>query len=81
MILMVIGQVKISNGISLGNIVTITTLLVAIIFGWSTMSSDISSLKSEIDEKADKDVVEVKFEYIQQELSEIKEILKDERGK
>ena len=72
---------KISNGISLGNIVTISMLLVAIIFGWSTMSSDISTLKSEIDEKADKDVVEVKFEYIQQELSEIKEILKDERGK
>ena len=72
---------KISNGISVGNIVTISMLLVAIIFGWSTMSSDISTLKSEIDEKADKDVVEVKFEYIQQELSEIKEILKDERGK
>ena len=72
---------KISNGISLGNIVTISMLLVAIIFGWSTMSSDISTLKSEIDEKADKDVVEVKFEYIQQELSEIKEMLKVERGK
>ena len=72
---------KISNGISLGNIVTISMLLVAIIFGWSTMSSDISTLKSEIDEKADKDVIEVKFEYIQQELSEIKEMLKDERGK
>tara|TARA_Y100000310_G_scaffold246645_1_gene252035 strand:- start:51 stop:275 length:225 start_codon:yes stop_codon:yes gene_type:complete len=72
--------VKISNGISAGNIVTIAMLLVAIIFGWSTMSSDISSLKSEIGEKADKDVVEVKFEYIQQELSEIKEMLRDGKG-
>lgn len=72
---------KISNGISLGNIVTIVMLLVSIIFGWSTMSNDISSLKSEIGEKADREVVDVKFEHIRDALTEIKEILRDGKGK
>ena len=66
---------KLNGYISTGNIIVIGTILVSISLAWGSMNAAITQLKAELDLKASKEVVDVKFEYIQQELSEIKQML------
>lgn len=66
---------KIEEKFSIGNIITIIVLLASVISSWNMMNSSINSLNQRLDQKSDKQVVDVKFHYIQQDLSEIKEML------
>jgi len=67
---------KINGGIiSTGNLIVIATVLVSISLAWGSMNASIAQVKAELKQKASKEVVDVKFEYIQQELSEIKGML------
>ena len=64
------------NGyISTGNIIVIATILVSISIAWGSMNASLVQLQAELDQKAPKNVTDVKFEYIHKELIEIKQLL------
>tara|TARA_Y100000310_G_scaffold328444_1_gene396588 strand:+ start:398 stop:607 length:210 start_codon:yes stop_codon:yes gene_type:complete len=64
---------KINGNISLGNILVILTMLVTIVLSYSKLSAGVEAL----DKKADKEVVDVHFKYIQKQLDEIKTLIKE----
>ena len=69
--------IKFNGGITLGNVLIIISLIVSLSMAWTSISSSVDTLREKVSNKADKDVVEVKFDFIQKELKEIKEMLKD----
>ena len=77
-------NMKIDERISMGNIITILALAVSIVSSWTMMGSQIGVIEDKQDKintrlelKSDKSVVDVKFQFIQQDLSEIKEMIKE----
>ena len=70
-------MMKINGGISIGNIVTLVTVIVAIAFSYSKVSTRVETLSSEISNKAEREVIEVHFQYIQKQLDEIKLLIKE----
>ena len=73
-------SMKISNGVSLGNIWSIVITLMALAVLWGSNQSKLEYVEGEIEElsisKADKDVVEVQLEAISSDIAEIKEMIK-----
>jgi Tfp pilus assembly protein PilO len=73
-------SMKISNGVSLGNIWSIVITLMALAVLWGTNQSKLAYVEGEIEElndsKADKNVVEVRLEAISSDIAEIKEMIK-----
>ena len=71
---------KISNGVSLGNIWSIVITLMALAVLWGTNQSKLAYVEEELEElsigKADKNVVEVRLESISEDIAEIKEMIK-----
>ena len=71
---------KISNGVSLGNIWSIVITLMALAVLWGTNQSKLAYVENELEElsisKADKNVVEVQLEAISSDIAEIKEMIK-----
>mgnify|MGYP003150038908 FL=1 len=71
---------KISNGVSLGNIWSIVITLMALAVLWGTNQSKLAYVEEELEElsisKADKNVVEVQLEAISSDIAEIKEMIK-----
>ncbi len=77
-------NMKIDERISMGNIITILALAVSIVSSWTMMGSQIGVIQDRQDKintrlelKSDKAVVDVKFQFIQQDLSEIKAMIKE----
>jgi|TARA_R100001530_G_scaffold131132_1_gene102633 hypothetical protein len=72
---------KINNGISLGNIWTIAITLLALAVLWGSGQTKIQNVENDIEKlevsKADKDVIEVKIDYMSSQIDEIKEMLKE----
>ena len=68
---------KINGGISIGNIMTLVTMVVAIALSYSKVSTRVKTLSSEISNKAEREVIEVHFQYIQKQLDEIKLLIKE----
>jgi len=66
---------KLNGYISTGNIIVIATILVSISIAWGSMNASLAQLQAELDQKAPKNVTDVKFEYIHKELIEIKQML------
>ena len=73
-------SMKISNGVSLGNVWSIVITLMALAVLWGSNQSKLEYVEGEIEElsisKADKDVVEVQLEAISSDIAEIKEMVK-----
>ena len=73
-------SMKISNGVSLGNIWSIVITLMALAVLWGTNQSKLAYVEGELEElsdsKADKNVVEVQLEAISSDIAEIKEMVK-----
>jgi|TARA_B100000315_G_scaffold231568_1_gene242983 hypothetical protein len=69
--------IKFNGGVTLGNVLIIISLIVSLSMAWTSISSSVDTLREKVSNKADKDVVEVKFDFIQKELKEIKGMLKD----
>jgi len=69
------NNMKINGGVSLGNLIVIVTIVVSIAVAWGSMDTAITQVRSELDQKAPKDVTDVKFEYIHKELIEIRQML------
>ena len=72
---------KINNVISLGNIWTIAITLLALAVLWGSGQTKIQNVENDIEKlevsKADKDVIEVKIDYMSSQIDEIKEMLKE----
>ena len=66
---------KLNGYLSTGNIIVIATILVSISIAWGSMNASLVQLQAELDQKAPKNVTDVKFEYIHKELIEIKQML------
>jgi len=66
---------KINGSFSIGNVWTIAVTLLALAVLWGSNQNKIDNLEKAIETKANKELVEVKFEFIQSQLSEIKDLL------
>ena len=68
---------KINGGISTGNIIVMATMVISIVLAYSKLSTTVNMINGELAKKAEKEVVEVHFTYIQQQLNEIKTLIKE----
>ncbi|MAE83497.1 MAG: hypothetical protein CMB80_12215 [Flammeovirgaceae bacterium] len=68
---------KINGGISVGNLITIAMLGVAMAVSWGAMDSKLINVQTQLDKKANKELINVQLKYIQRDVAEIKAILKD----
>lgn len=66
---------KINTNISLENITVIIALVGSVILAFGSMKADVRLIQTQVDKKADKELIEFKFEVIMGEISEIKEML------
>tara|TARA_R110002020_G_scaffold335814_1_gene550976 strand:+ start:807 stop:1022 length:216 start_codon:yes stop_codon:yes gene_type:complete len=66
---------KINTNISLENITVIIALIGSVILAFGSMKADVRLIQTQVDKKADKELIEYKFEVIMGEISEIKEML------
>jgi hypothetical protein len=67
----------INGGISTGNIIVMATMVISVALAYSKLSTTVEMINGELAKKAEKDVVEVHFIYIQQQLDEIKTLIKE----
>ena len=70
---------KINGGISVGNIITIGMLAITVALAWGAMDSRLLLVQDELGNKADKELINVKLKYIQRDVAEIKQMLKDQK--
>jgi len=72
---------KISNGFSLGNIWSIIITLMALAVLWGSSQSKLEYVEGEIEDlkikKADRDVIELHLDLITNDISEIKQMIRD----
>jgi len=68
---------KLNGGISTGNIIVLVSMFVSVILAYSKLSTTVDMINGELSKKAEKEVVEVHFTYIQQQLNEIKTLIKE----
>ena len=61
-----------TNKISTGNVLTIVILLLTMAVSWGSFSSTITDMQGDLEKKADKEVVELKLDYIILQLDELK---------
>mgnify|MGYP003145481371 FL=1 len=66
---------KINGSFSIGNVWTIAITILALAVLWGSSQNKIDNLEKAIETKANKELVEVKFEFIQTQLSDIKDLL------
>ena len=55
----------------------LVTMFVSVILAYSKLSTTVDMINGELAKKAEKEVVEVHFTYIQQQLNEIKTLIKE----
>ena len=70
---------KLNTNISIENIVTILTMVCAVTLVFSFMKYDINALQKELKTKADKELITYKIDVMMEDITEIKEILKEKR--
>ena len=68
-----------NTNISIENIVTILTMVCAVTLAFGFMKYDINALKSQLDKKADKELITYKLDVMMEDIAEIKEILKEKK--
>mgnify|MGYP003138512117 FL=1 len=70
---------KLNTNISIENIVTIFTMICAITLAFGFMQYDIDALKRDLELKADKELITYKLDVMMQDITEIKQILKERK--
>ena len=70
---------KLNTNISVENIITILTMICAVTLAFGFMKYDINALKVQLNEKADKQLIEYKLDVMMEDIAEIKEILKEKK--
>tara|TARA_R100000084_G_scaffold79386_1_gene36355 strand:+ start:367 stop:837 length:471 start_codon:yes stop_codon:yes gene_type:complete len=78
--------VKLNTNISIENVITIFTMICAVILAFGFMQYDIDALKKELESKADqreviadRELITYKLDVMMEDIAEIKEILKEKR--
>jgi hypothetical protein len=66
---------KINTSISLENICVILALVGSVVLAFGSMKADVRIIQDQVERKADKELIEYKFEVIMGEIAEIKEML------
>ena len=66
---------KLNGNFSVGNVWTIIITLMALAVLWGSSQNRIANIERQLERKADRELVEVKFEFIQSQLSDIKQLL------
>ena len=66
---------KLNGNFSVGNVWTIIITLMALAVLWGSSQNRIAYIERQLERKADRELVEVKFEFIQSQLSDIKHLL------
>ena len=70
---------KLNTNISVENVITIFTMICAITLAFGFMKYDIDALKKELELKADKELITYKLDVMMQDITEIKQILKERK--
>ena len=74
-------SMKISNGFSLGNVWSIIITLMALAVLWGSSQSKLEYVEDEIEDlkikKADRDVIELHLDLITNDISEIRQMIRD----
>jgi len=70
-------SIKINGGISMGNLLVILTMLASVIFSYARLAADVEDVRRMAGKKANKEMVDLKFGYIHQQLDEIKNLIKE----
>ena len=66
---------RLNGNFSVGNVWTIIITLMALAVLWGSSQNRIANIERQLERKADRELVEVKFEFIQSQLSDIKQLL------
>ena len=70
-------SLKINGGISMGNLLVILTMVASVIFSYSKLAAEVEDVNKMVAKKANKEMVDIKFGYIHQQLDEIKSLIKE----
>lgn len=70
-------MMKMNGNVSVGNILTIAVILFSVAVGWGSIQANVNDIDNMVKTKANKDVVDIQFVYIQKQLDEIKTLIKE----
>jgi hypothetical protein len=70
-------MMKVNGNVSVGNILTIAVILLSVAVGWGSIQANVNDIDNMVKTKANKDVVDIQFLYIQKQLDEIKTLIKE----
>tara|TARA_R100001594_G_C3912488_1_gene233651 strand:- start:67 stop:285 length:219 start_codon:yes stop_codon:yes gene_type:complete len=70
-------MMKVNGNVSVGNILTIAVILLSVAVGWGSIQANVNDIDNMVKTKANKDVVDIQFLYIQKQLDEIKNLIKE----
>lgn len=70
---------KLNTSISVENVITVIVLVFSMTLAFGFMKYDIDAIKKEIDLKADENLINYKLDVIMQDITEIKQTLKESK--
>jgi len=70
---------RINKGITTGNIIQIAVMLIGLAVLWGGVTEKVDYIETEVNKKANKEVVEIKFEYISVQLDKLESLIKEQR--
>tara|TARA_R110000796_G_scaffold239030_1_gene359605 strand:+ start:52 stop:267 length:216 start_codon:yes stop_codon:yes gene_type:complete len=71
--------VKLNTNISVENVITVIVLVFSMTLAFGFMQYDIDAIKKQIDLKADENLINYKLDVIMQDITEIKQTLKESK--
>jgi len=71
--------VKLNTNISVENVITIFTMICAITLAFGFMKYDIDAIKRDLELKADKELITYKLDVMMEDITEIKQLLKERK--
>ena len=70
---------KLNTSISVENVITVIVLVFSVTLAFGFMKYDIDAIKKQIDLKADENLINYKLDVIMQDITEIKQTLKESK--
>jgi len=71
--------VKLNTNISVENVITVIVLVFSMTLAFGFMKYDIDAIKKQMDLKADENLINYKLDVIMQDITEIKQTLKESK--
>tara|TARA_R110001583_G_scaffold147341_3_gene299399 strand:- start:631 stop:846 length:216 start_codon:yes stop_codon:yes gene_type:complete len=71
--------VKLNTSISVENVITVIVLVFSVTLAFGFMKYDIDAIKKQMDLKADENLINYKLDVIMQDITEIKQTLKESK--